>query len=320
MEIRKSTINSNEVPDKNGSVIPDSKANGSPFLVSVTSPQPGRKAMSEIFLTVVIPAYNEARRLPDSLTKVLQFLEAQNYASEIIVVDDGSTDATSQAVEKLLTERMGKATAANQLDQAELSQVQECQFKLIQNEHRGKGYAVRSGMLQGRGKYILFSDADLSTPIEEAEKLLFWLDQGFDVAVGSREGQGARRYDEPFYRHLMGRVFNLLVRTVTRSQLQDTQCGFKAFTRTASHDLFRRVQLYGEQSGIVKGAMVTGFDVEVLFLAQKKGYRIKEVPVRWYHVGESKVNPVRDSLRMIRDIVKVRLNDLGGHYKSSEQD
>lgn len=259
--------------------------------------------MKEVFLTVVVPAYNEERRLPLSLEKVFSFLEKQNYPCEVIVVDDGSDDNTVRVVEDLIESRRSEDA---QFD---------CLLRLVKNEHRGKGYAVRSGMLQGRGKYILFSDADFSTPIEDVAKLLFWLDHGFDVAIGSREGENARRYDEPFYRHVMGRVFNLLVRLVTSSRLQDTQCGFKAFTRESAHDLFRRVQLYGEKSGKVKGAMVTGFDVEVLFLAAKKGYRIKEVPVLWYHYSGSKVNPFRDSARMIRDIVKVRINDWRGQYK-----
>ena len=127
--------------------------------------------------------------------------------------------------------------------------------------------------------------------------------------------EDARRFNEPYYRHLMGRVFNLLVKTVTFSRFQDTQCGFKAFTREAAQVLFTKVQLYGENSPKVQGAMVTGFDVEVLFLARKLNYRVREVPVRWFHVSGSKVNPVKDSLRMIGDISKVRLNDMRGLYK-----
>lgn len=254
------------------------------------------------FLTVVLPAYNEEQRLPVTLAKVLEWAAAQTFTSEVVVVDDGSEDNTVQLVQHLIAQRPENEQAANPL-------------KLIANEHRGKGYTVRSGMLAGQGQYILFSDADLSTPIEDFERLLPLFDEGYDVVIGSREGQDARRYDEPFYRHLMGRVFNLLVRLVTFSSFQDTQCGFKAFTREAAHDLFGRVQLYGEGSKEVKGAMVTGFDVEVLFLARKRGYRVREVPVRWYHVGGSKVNPVKDSLRMVGDILTVRLNDLRGMYK-----
>ncbi len=257
----------------------------------------------QIFLSVVIPAYNEALRLPATLGRALDWLEAQAYQSEVLVVDDGSEDATAQVVRGLEEARAtGPKTS--------------CRLRLIPNEHRGKGYAVRTGMLAGQGRYILFSDADFSTPIEDVTRLLPCLENGYDIAIGSREGPTARRYNEPFYRHLMGRVFNLLVRVVTFSSFQDTQCGFKAFRREAAHDLFRRVQLYGEGSQTVQGAMVTGFDVEVLFLARKNGYRVREVPVQWYHVGGSKVSPVKDSLRMVRDILKVRLNDLRGLYKN----
>ncbi len=261
----------------------------------------------EIFLSVVIPAYNEERRLPATLGTALEWLDRQPYRSEMLVVDDGSEDGTVQVIDQTLKERGDQENSA-------------CQLQLVANEHRGKGFAVRTGMLRGQGKYILFSDADFSTPLGDVEKLLVWLEQGYDVAIGSREGQDARRYDEPFYRHLMGRVFNLLVRVMTFTRFQDTQCGFKAFTRASAHDLFKGVQLYGEGSRTVKGAMVTGFDVEILFLARKKGYRVREVPVQWYHVAGSKVNPVKDSLRMIRDVVKVRLNDLLGVYKVKEGD
>jgi glycosyltransferase involved in cell wall biosynthesis len=257
------------------------------------------------FLTVIIPAYNEERRLPQTLQKALTWLEQQPYRTEVLVVDDGSEDGTRQVVEDTL----------NFYAQTEDTTGFRPHLKLIANAHRGKAYAVRTGMLAGQGKYLLFTDADLSTPIEDFDRLLAWLEKDYDVAIGSREGQGARRFNEPYYRHLMGRVFNLLVKTVTFSRFQDTQCGFKAFTREAAQVLFTKVQLYGENSPKVQGAMVTGFDVEVLFLARKLNYRVREVPVRWFHVSGSKVNPVKDSLRMIGDITKVRLNDMRGLYK-----
>ncbi len=261
----------------------------------------------ELFLSVVIPAYNEESRLPESLQKILAWLDGRPYLSEVLIVDDGSEDGTAGVVERTIRARQAETEAG----------VVNCQLRLVANQHRGKGFAVRSGMLQGQGRYILFSDADLSTPIDDVEKLLPWLEQGYAVAIGSREGHEAHRYDEPFYRHLMGRVFNLLVRLTTFTGFQDTQCGFKAFTRAAAHDLFQAVQLYGENSQQVRGAMVTGFDVEVLFLARKKGYRVREVPVQWYHVGGSKVSPVKDSLRMVGDVLKVRLNDLRGRYRGT---
>ncbi len=246
------------------------------------------------YLSVIIPAYNEAVRLPQTLSTVLSYLKAQPYSVEVLVVDDGSTDST--------------VTLAKEAAQC------YAEIQVIENDHRGKGYTVRSGMLQGRGKYILFSDADLATPIEEIEKLLPHLEGGYDVVIGSREGQGARRIGEPGYRHFMGRIFNFIIRLITLGGFQDTQCGFKAFTRQAAHDLFTRAQLYGEDAQQIKEAAVTGFDVEILFLAVKFGYKVKEVPVKWIYGTETKVNPLKDSWRNFKDVVSVRLNDLAGRY------
>ncbi len=270
---------------------------------------PTQVGTGEVYLTVVIPAYNEERRLPESLAKVLTWLDEQAYRSEVLVIDDGSDDSTIQTLQRTIEERQ---TRQNE-------EAGHCRLSVVANPHRGKAFTVRTGMLQGQGRYILFSDADFSTPIEDVSKLLPWLEQNYDVAIGSREGKGAQRYDEPFYRHLMGRVFNLLVKLVTFSPFEDTQCGFKAFRREVAHDLFSRVQLYGENSGPVQGAMVTGFDVEILFLARKRGYKVREVPVYWYHFNGSKVNPFKDSLRMIGDILKVRLNDWRGLYNSGQK-
>jgi dolichyl-phosphate beta-glucosyltransferase len=146
------------------------------------------------------------------------------------------------------------------------------------------------------------------------ERLLAFLEDGYDIAIGSREGLGAQRINEPGYRHLMGRVFNLLVRLVAVGGFQDTQCGFKCFRREAAQDLFQRVQLYGAEAGLAKGGMVTGFDVEVLFLALKRGYKVKEVPVQWHYGANTKVNPLLDSARMFMDVLRVRLNDWRGKY------
>jgi len=251
----------------------------------------------EIYLSVVIPAYNEQERLPATLDKVMSYLTQQPYASELIVVDDGSADDTAGIVEKAAEQYAG--------------------LRVIRNPHRGKGYAVRTGVLNATGKYILYSDADLSAPIEEVEKLLPYLRGRYQVAIGSREGVGAARYDEPYYRHLMGRVFNTFVKLVALPRFNDTQCGFKAFRRDVAHKLFRGLHLYGDNSGEVRGAMVTGFDVEVLYLALKWGYRVKEVPIRWYYSKGANVNPIKDSYRMLKDILKVRLNDLRGLYRKS---
>lgn len=266
------------------------------------NPQPATEKAQpdEVFLSVVIPAYNESARLPDSLKKVLDYLETRDYPYEVIVVDDGSTDNTAD----LGDEFVGNAKLKNPKSTA----------RVIRNPHRGKGYTVRTGMLTAQGQYILFSDADLSAPIEEVEKLLKYLQGKYDIAIGSREGKGAVRIDEPFYRHLMGRVFNTFVRLVALPQFNDTQCGFKAFRKEAAHTLFRSLNLYGDNTPDVKGALVTGFDVEVLYLALKWGYKIKEVPVRWFYSKGANVNPIKDSYRLFKDIARVRMNDIRGMY------
>jgi glycosyltransferase involved in cell wall biosynthesis len=246
------------------------------------------------FLSIVIPAYNEERRLPGSLEKVLAFLQTRDYPAEVIVVDDGSTDNTVGIVEGFMARYPF--------------------VSIIKNDHRGKGYAVRTGMLAAQGTYVLFSDADLATPIDEVDKLLAFLEDGYDIAIGSREGLGAQRINEPGYRHLMGRIFNLLVRLVAVGGFQDTQCGFKCFRHEAAQDLFQRVQLYGAEAGLAKGGMVTGFDVEVLFLALKRGYKVKEVPVQWHYGANTKVSPLLDSARMFMDVLRVRLNHWRGKY------
>jgi glycosyltransferase involved in cell wall biosynthesis len=240
---------------------------------------------------VVIPAYNEERRLPQTLDNVQTYLAQQPYAAEILVVDDGSDDATAD----LAARHAG--------------------VRVLRRPHRGKGFAVRSGALEASGEYILLCDADLATPIEEWGKLWPYFEQGYQVVIGSREGLSAERIGEPWYRHMMGRVFNLLVRTVALSGIQDTQCGFKALPHAVARDLFQRVHIYGDNAPVVQGAAVTAYDVELLFLARRCGYRIAEVPVIWHYGEETKVDPLRDSLRNLRDVLQVRLNDWRGIYR-----
>jgi glycosyltransferase involved in cell wall biosynthesis len=180
--------------------------------------------------------------------------------------------------------------------------------------HRGKAAAVRAGVEAARGAAIVFTDADLSTPIEYVDAARRLMLTDWDLVIGSREGTGARRVDEPFYRHFMGRMFNYLVQALLVRGIRDTQCGFKAFRFDVARDLFGRSQLYRGDGDEVRGPLVTGFDVELLFLARKFGYRLYQLPVTWHHVDGSKVRPGLDSLLMVRDIVRVRLNDARGRY------
>ncbi len=242
------------------------------------------------FLSIIIPAYNEANRLPATLTSVMHYLATQPYQSEVIVVDDGSTDMTASIAEQVVG------------------------VQVLRRDHRGKGFAVRAGALAARGTYILLCDADLAVPIHEWEKLYAQLRVGQDVVIGSREGLGASREGEPWYRHIMGRVFNRIIQGVALKGINDTQCGFKAMSRPVAQDLFRRVRIYGDDAPIVQGAAVTAYDVELLFLARRCGYRICEVPVQWQYGTETKVSVLRDSLRNLRDVLTVRMNDLRGRY------
>lgn len=240
--------------------------------------------MSDLFLSLIIPAHNEEHRLPPTLTAVDAFLSRQAYASEILVVENGSQDLTAVVAE---------AFAAN-----------HPRVRVIREKGRGKGLAVRRGMLEARGRHRFICDADLSMPIEEVAKFLPPQLDGYAVAIGSREAPGARRYNEPAYRHFQGRVFSNLVKIFALPGFEDTQCGFKCFTADAAEDVFR-VQVFDGMS----------FDVEVLFIAAQRGYRIVEVPIDWYFQAESRVHPILDPLRMLRDILIVRRNWARGLYQ-----
>jgi dolichyl-phosphate beta-glucosyltransferase len=234
-------------------------------------------------LSIVVPAYNEERRLPAAIRMLTEFLDSHPFAAEVLLVDNGSRDRTRDL-----------ADAAAQADS---------RFRALHITLPGKGRAVRAGMLEGRGSVIAFCDADFSMPVEELCRLYDEVRAGTPVAVGSREVAGARRIGEPLRRHLMGRIFNFLVRLIAVPGLEDTQCGFKAFQREVAHDLFRRQVLNG-----------WAFDVEVLFLAGRAGYAIREVPITWRYDASSRVNPVRDTIAMLRELFVIRWNDLRGRY------
>jgi len=244
---------------------------------------PDETPPERIALSVVIPAYNEAPRLPASLDRVRAYLDAQPYRSEVIVVDDGSTDGTAAIV----VTRSGTWPA----------------LRLVQVAHGGKGSAVRAGVLAARGDDVALADADLAMPITQFDRFARGVLDPYDVAIGSREAPGAVRYDEPAYRHLMGRAFNGLVRWLLLPGLQDTQCGFKRLRREVA------VELCGAQT--ISGF---AFDVELLTIARRRGYTICEVPVSWYFVPGSRVSPLRDTVVMVRDVLRIRANLRRGRY------
>ena len=243
--------------------------------------------MEQPFLSLIIPAYNEALRLPETLEEVITFLKAQPYASEVIVVENGSQDRTLQVAEEFV----------NRPENGKIP------VRVLQVDQRGKGLAIKHGMLHSCGEYRFMCDADLSMPVDQINRFLPPMLEDFDIAIASREAPGAVRYNEPVYRHFVGRVFNTLIRILALPGLHDTQCGFKCFRAEVAEDLFRCQTLYG-----------WSFDVEVLFIAREHGYRIVEIPVPWYFNPASHVKVLKDSLKMAMDLIKIRINGLRGLY------
>jgi dolichyl-phosphate beta-glucosyltransferase len=235
-------------------------------------------------LSLVIPAYNEQARLPYTLSEIERYVCDAHLDCEVIVVDNGSRDATSVVVQQ----------AASRFPR----------LRLMRTDRRGKGVAVRTGVLAAQGGVVLFADADLSWSVEDLSRFYRMVDQDqAPIVIGSREGFGARRIGEPVYRHLMGRVFNRFVQAMAVPGVEDSQCGFKAFSRMAARAIFSRQRIEG-----------FGFDVEVLYLARRLGYAITVVPLHWEHKENSRVMPVRDTVSMLLDIVRVRLNESRGRY------
>ena len=236
-------------------------------------------------LSIVIPAYNESARIELTLDRVMACVAKQGWDAEVLVVDDGSTDATPKIVQAWMERHPG--------------------LHLIQNEgNRGKGYSVRNGLLQAEGEVVMFTDADLSAPMEEAELLLAAIRDGADVAIGSRWMDKTRQtIHQPLYRKFFGRCFNWVTRVVMGLPFKDTQCGFKAFKRPVAQVIFRlqRIERWG-------------FDPEILFIARKLGYDIREVPVTWGHDERSRMSYLRDGMKMLEEMATIRANSLAGRY------
>lgn len=237
-----------------------------------------QRSPNEIYLSIVIPAYNESNRIEATLNQIILYFKNNNFTHEVIIVDDGSTDDTVAKL-KNFQSRNGN-------------------IKIIRNKiNRGKGYSVKKGILASAGNYILFSDADMSVPIEELNNLLPWFKKGYTVVIGSRAlAQSNIVIHQKFYREMMGRIFNLFVRLFVLRGMKDTQCGFKCFDGHIVAEIFNRQTIKR-----------FSFDVEILFISRKLGYKIKEVPIQWYNSIDSKVSLTKDAFKMLLDLFRIRL-------------
>lgn len=251
--------------------------------------------VSNIYLSVVIPCFDEMANLQKGvLDKVKSFLDKKKFRYEVLVVDDGSKDGSIEFIEEFIEDNS--------------------EFRLIKNPHMGKAGAVTTGMLQGKGEYILFTDMDQATPLHEVEKLLPFFEKGYDIVIGSR---GGVRKGAPFLRLFISRA-NMTLRKIIVGvpDIIDTQCGFKMFRREVAQKVFKKVSVIHEGFKAIHGSSVTsGFDIEFLHLSQKMGYKIKEVPVTWLYVETRRVNPIRDSIQGVIELLRIKKNDLAGKYR-----
>jgi glycosyltransferase involved in cell wall biosynthesis len=245
---------------------------------------PGSIALKAPFLSLIIPAHNEEFRLPHALEQAFTFMAKQEYAFEVVVVENASSDRTLEVARELANHYPG--------------------LLVLHEDLPGKGRAIHQGILAAHGEYRFIADADFSMPVEEINRFLPPACSS-DIAIASREAPGAKRYSEPDYRHLIGRVYNFLIRTLVLPGLQDTQCGFKCFKAAVAEDLFRYQTLTG-----------WSFDVELLFLARRHGYSLCEIGIPWYYIPGSKVNVLHDSWRMFFDLLYIRRNAQRGVYDS----
>ena len=243
--------------------------------------------MSRPFLSLIIPAYNEESRLPATLEAVAGYLAGKSYSYEVLVIENGSTDATFE-----IAEAFGQAHP---------------HFRVVQIDERGKGLAIGTGMLAARGEWRMMLDADLSMPVQEIGRFFPPALEGYEIAIASREALGAKRYDEPDFRHIGGRFVNLLIRLLVLPGIQDSQCGFKSFRGDVADELFAQQHIEG-----------WAFDVEILYTARQRGYRIAELGIPWYYHEFSHVRPIQDTWHMFWDLVRIRLNALRGRYAAPD--
>lgn len=247
--------------------------------------------MQKIKLSVIIPAYNEAKNLDKgALEEVNNYLKKQNYTYEVLIVDDGSTDETVKIVEEQIKDKKN--------------------FRLIKNPHGGKALTVISGMLKTSGEIAVFTDMDQATPIDQIERFFPKFEDGFDVVIGSRHG----RKGAPLLRKFMGWGFSAVRFIILGLPFKDTQCGFKAFNQQSIQAIFPQVQKIWEENKVKGAAVNAGFDVETLFLTRKKGFKIAEVVVDWRHVGTERVQAINDSLEALKDVIRIRINDINKKY------
>lgn len=245
-------------------------------------------------ISIVIPAYNELDNFKaHKLEQIADYLKQKQLDWEVIVVDDGSTDGSNKLIKQFV--------------------VKQKNWRFIQNQHQGKAAAVMAGIMSAKNPFTLFTDFDQATPISEVEKLLPFLTKDYQIVIGSREVKGSLRQKEPWHRHLMGKVFNWLVQLVAFRGIHDTQCGFKIFQTQTGRELFKSLKVYCPRPE--QHAFTGAFDVELLFIAYKRKIKIAEVPISWSHEPTTRVNPIRDSIRMFFHVLKIRQIDILGGYR-----
>lgn len=245
------------------------------------------------YLSVVIPAYNEEYNLRTGvLDSVYDYLSEQKYTWEILFVDDASTDNTAKLAENFASKHTN--------------------FIVLKEPHRGKAGTVTAGILRAKGEVILFTDTDQATPIDQIEKILPKFKAGYDVVIGSRHG----REGAPLIRKIMAYGFSILRLLVLRLPYKDTQCGFKAFSHSAAEEIFKRLEIFSSKNKSEGASVTAGFDLEILYIARKLGYKVAEVPVDWHHKEGTKVDPIKDSIEGLKGLLMVRLNSLQRKYKA----